>query len=175
MGSHRSVSSLTAKTLVLPTQLHGRPLPFQHDPPWMPVHQVEQHSKLFVVQIGLKFLKDLPGDYDGKLSKAVHKLGAGRVGRCPPEPKDPHVGVQDDALSPDSHVRRPLPGFAVRPSKFPPPAGSTYPLCGAAGGTFRTAPLAPFGVQGLPPDQAGAPVPPARGRLSAGPTLQSLP
>ncbi len=175
MGSHRSVSSLTAKALVLPTQLHGRPLPVQHDPPWMPVHQIEQHSKLFVVQIGLKFLKDLPGSYDEKLSKAVYKLGAGRVGRCPPEPKDPHVGVQDDALSPDSHVRRPLPGSAVRPSKSPRLAGPASPPCGAAGGTSRTRPLAPFGVQGPPPDQAGVPVPPAGGQLSAGPTLRSLP
>jgi len=101
--------------------------------------------------------------------------GFGKVGRCPPEPKDPHVGVQDDALSPDSHVRRPLPGSAVRPSKSPRPAGPALPPCGAAGGTARIGPLAPFGVQGPPPDQAGAPVPPAEGQQSAGPTLRSLP
>lgn len=71
MRSDDGITPLAAEGLILPNQFDRSLLPVQPDMLWMAVRHGEERPQLFLLQVGLKFPKDLPGDHNRKLPQAV--------------------------------------------------------------------------------------------------------
>jgi hypothetical protein len=71
MRGDDSIASLESEPSILSNQLDWRPTPIQYDPGRIALGQLEERPQLFVVQVALKLLKDLPRDYDGEIAYAV--------------------------------------------------------------------------------------------------------